>query len=210
MLDYGRIEGRDNADNPYNYGANDFVIAGTYGGVFEENILVGVTLKSIQQKIENESTDMSMGVDLGGVYKLSENLSIGAAVQNFTIVPIKFVEQGYSLPMNIKIGVGFKTSGYSFENPTVFVADFNKPSDNSANVGFGGEYWLSELFTVRAGYKMQLGGSSDLGGTVGLTAGCGLKYILQSGHSLEIDFAIVPYGSIGSSVRLSVLLKFGE
>jgi hypothetical protein len=208
MLDTGKIDGNDINDAPYSYdGEKDFVISGTYGKELQENVLLGISLKSVRQSIENESAS-GTGIDLGAIYKLSDNLLFGLAVQNLTFGQMKFVGDSYSLPRIIRAGMGFRTSGFSFENPLVLAVELDMPADNDPSVGGGGEYWLSDMFVVRAGYRMQLGGGGYLGGTTGLTLGCGFKYSLRSGESIIIDFAGVPYGDLGYTFRGSLMFKF--
>ena len=210
-LNSGTIEGRDAGDNVYNYSASDSAMAASIGTLLQDNVLVGASAKIISQNIDNESAS-GFGLDVGAVYMLSDGMTLGAAIQNFTLGPLKFVDETGTLPMNIRVGIGFKTAAFSFENPTVIVADLNTPSDNSPSVGFGGEYWMSEVFSVRAGYRMQMGGSNDIGSSgllpAGFTLGCGLKYVMLSGMSLGFDLAMVPYGGLGDTIRIALLIKF--
>jgi hypothetical protein len=203
-LNTGTIEGYDINNNPYNYSASDFAIGISIAKIIAyDQIFVGSTFKYISEQIES-CNGATFGIDIGGIYKLSYQLSLGAAIQN--IGPgIKFVSQEHSQPMNIKIGLGYKSPEY-LDHPYIVAIDLNKPIDNTFRLSFGGEYTLNPIFKIRAGYK--LGSFDDLDGLTGFTFGFGTNFVVGTGTGLFVDCAFAPYGNLGSTFRISVTLKF--
>ena len=72
------------------------------------------------------------------------------------------------------------------------------PIDDTPSLSVGGEYAIMGVFALRTGYKT----GSDLGAAAGLRAGCG--FILPR---IGLDYAFAPYGELGDSHRVSLLVK---
>lgn len=163
-----------------------------------EDLAVGLNLKHIQQRIEDESAT-GFGTDLGILYKPS-NLRLGLAVQNIG-TELKFIEEGYPLPLNIKAGIA-----YPFKN-LLFALDANKPMDNEMKFSLGIESHWFKILALRLGYKT--GPDHRLGivtkTPAGLTAGVGFNL-----KPLRFDLAYAPYGDLGDTYRVSLLARFGE
>ena len=75
------------------------------------------------------------------------------------------------------------------------------PNDQGAYPAVGTEYGLG-LMSLRAGYSGRLSGGG-LGGLAGFSAGLGISL-----KSLDLDYALAPYGDLGNAHRLSITLKF--
>ncbi|MDI6704536.1 MAG: PorV/PorQ family protein, partial [bacterium] len=95
-LDTGEMEKTTRADDLAGY----ITYARRLGG----KLSLGVNLKYIQQRIEEEKATC-YGADLGILYKPFK-LRLGLAVQNIG-TKLKFIEEGYSLPLNIKAGAAY-------------------------------------------------------------------------------------------------------
>ncbi|MEK6646826.1 MAG: PorV/PorQ family protein [Candidatus Firestonebacteria bacterium] len=209
-LNLGTIEGKDSNDNVISsFKAYDMYVGLSYSerievGLEEEGrLLVGGTVKVIQEKIE-ETTATGFGVDIGGLFWLSEELSVGMIVQNIG-TSMKYIEEKNSLPMNIKVGGAYRL----LEDKELLVSvDVSKPLDNKMIAGTGAEYklydksWGEMMIIFRGGYKYQIGGNDDIGLT-GVSGGLGFVYSL-----IEVDYAFVPYGRLGNSHRVALVVKF--
>jgi len=192
------IEGRDVNDvRTSNFSANDMAIGVTYGKSLSDVFMLGGSIKSISEKIDTE-TASTVGLDVGALYKASEDISLAAGVQNVGS-GLKFISEAGDLPMNVKVGGAYK----SIDKALTIAMDVNKPVDNKAKVNLGMEYWFKESVAVRGGYKYQMGGNDSIGGLTGLTAGAGLKV-----SQMQIDYAFMPFGDLGSAHRVSLLVKF--
>ena len=76
--------------------------------------------------------------------------------------------------------------------------EFNRNmSDKIANLNFGAEYWVRDIFAPRIGYKVL----ADIGG---LSTGLGFKWKI-----FQMDYAWTSSGALGSSHRMSLTAKFG-
>ena len=117
---------------------------------------------------------------------------------------IKFKSEGDPLPMNIKLGAGYKMP-VGDKSRLAAGLDLNMPRDNDMLISAGGEItrtFFSELTgAVRAGYKTV--SQEKLGGLSGLTAGAGINW-----KQFSLDFAWVPYGDLGDTYRYSMVVKF--
>ena len=211
-LNIGELEGRDVDDNiTNNFTAYDMFVGVTYSQRIEVEseeegrLLIGITVKSIQEKIE-EANAMGFGADAGLLFLADENWTIGAMVQNLG-TGIKFINERDNFPMNIKVGTSYKF----FEDKDLLLSvDLNKPVDNKMRLNIGGEYKLYDksmidgIIIFRGGYKYQLNGNDDVGGLGDLSAGMGFAF----GETLQLDYAFVPYGLLGFTHRVSLTIRF--
>ena len=158
-----------------------------------DNLSLGTNIKVIQESIYNEKA-MGYGADIGALYRL-ENFRFGLSVQNFG-TKITLYKESFPLPFNIKTGVSYML----FDKRLTIAADMNKPADNDINGRFGAEYWIAEMFALRAGYKTNVEKNTGSG----ISAGLGFKY-----KDSQIDYSYLPFGDLGDTHRLSLTLKFG-
>lgn len=194
-LDSGKIQGYNEDDKPTEpFSASDLAFGISYGQSINERLLVGITLKVIHERLEKESVTAYVG-DIGGVYKITKNVLLGAGVQN--IGPeVSFVKEKISMPIIFKLGCGVKL----LDKKLTLGLDIDKPIDYDLKVNFGAEYWLMRIISFRAGYQIK---RNDYDGLANISAGLGFKYSL-----VAIDYAFVPYGNLGITHRVSLSLKF--
>lgn len=190
------LEGYDANENPTgNFKASDLAISLAGGRKINDKLSLGCNLKFISQTIDTEKAS-GFGIDLGGLYKVNDKLKLGLAVQNLG-TKIKFVSEADPLPLNIKIGAGYKL------NNLILGLDVNYPTDNKINFAVGAEY-ASKLGNIslplRVGYNTKV--TSDLGSLAGLGAGLGIGV-----NKFAFDFAWVPYGDLGQTYRLALKVK---
>ncbi len=200
-LGIGSIDKRDEiGDKQGSFNPYDLCIALGYGKRYE-NLDLGMNLKLIQQDIGDESAK-GIAIDLGIVKRLfGTPLSLGLAVQN--IGPkIKFVEEGYSLPLNIKLGASYRL--LSARNLTLAL-DLNAPVDNRPSIHMGGDYLYNLLgdfrLALRCGYKTTT--IYDLESLSGLSLGFGCIF-----KDYGLDYAWVPYSDLGDTHRISISGRF--
>ncbi|MBN1621878.1 MAG: PorV/PorQ family protein [Endomicrobiales bacterium] len=197
-VSYGSIDGMDASGN-----ATGFFVSSDYALILsyareEYSIPLGVNLKYISSKIEDE-TASAFAIDIGGMYKLMEDrLSCGLVLQNIG-TKMKYISEEDPLPFNIKMG-----GSYNIRENWIGVLDINMPRDNDINFGLGSEYVYeinSELdASGRIGYNTR---NKDTGGTNGLSLGVGVVY-----NTYGIDYAFAPFGDLGSTHRISLSVSF--
>ncbi|MFH1784635.1 MAG: PorV/PorQ family protein [bacterium] len=189
--------------------AYDGAFALSYARKISSVLHMGMNIKLIQQKIEEETAE-GFAIDIGQVYSLPmTGLSFGLAVQN--IGPdMKFVQDPFKLPLTVVGGVGYSMLGVI----TVGVDVKHLVVDEKTSISFGTEYSPVGVLSLRAGYLARIlktgndtgdiaGIESDLGGLTGLGAGMGFRL-----GPASVDYAFVPYGDLGNTHRISFLAKF--
>ncbi|PIV56245.1 hypothetical protein COY52_09405 [Candidatus Desantisbacteria bacterium CG_4_10_14_0_8_um_filter_48_22] len=179
--------------------ANDLAIVVSYAKMLSERLNLGGTVKIINQQLDDKSA-FGIAADLGMQYKLNkEGLILGLALQNMGC-EAPFITEASSLPMNLKAGIANKSA----DSKLTLSADLNYSIlDSIWAVGAGIEYWVHPVFAIRAGYKYNSAINNTLGALAGLTCGVGFKIGI-----LGIDYALVPYGDLGYTHRISLIAKF--
>ncbi|MBI4802620.1 MAG: PorV/PorQ family protein [Elusimicrobia bacterium] len=194
-LGMSEMTGFDASGNPApDYGAHDLAVAISYGRKVKPGVLVGGNIKSIRQKIENESA-AGFGADIGGLYVLDKT-SVGIAIRNMG-TSMGFHEKS-ALPLLITLG-----ASHRLRPDLLLCSDLNLPFDYHASLHLGGEYLYREAVTFRAGLRTT--NISALGLVSALSVGVGLKI-----KSVNFDYALLPYGNLGTAHRISISNKFGQ
>lgn len=174
---------------------------------------LGATGKLIHQTIGGYKAS-AFAVDLGALHKLqSMPLSLGAALAHAG-TKIRFVDQAHPLPAVLRLGAAY---GLSKEFPHVLAAQLDLPRDSGAVLRVGGEYNGFGPMALRMGYRTRSGAEraasvgSQLGSTAsglthfyGMTLGVGVRTPVG-----EFDYALAPYGELGSAHRLAYMHRFG-
>ncbi len=186
-----------------NIGVSDTAIALTYahkvtldrekGRTFH----LGVNVKYIGETL-HESQAVVFALDAGVLYKLSgEKFNIGFSMQNLG-TELNHSSAGYPLPLNYRLGFSSRLLG----DDLLVALDFNLPNDNRISMNVGCEYRISNLFALRAGYKIKPA-QYDL--DEGLR--CGMGFISDI---VDVDYAYTPYGFLGEAHRFSLSYRFGN
>ena len=189
-----------------NFSAYDFATTLTYSRMVGQKTGLGLNLKFIQQKIEDERA-FGVAVDLGTQLKVkSEKVKVGFVIQNLG-PKMRFIKESYSLPLTLSGG-----AGYDFGGVTLALDFKHQVIDSKTALSLGTEYWPLNIIALRAGYLIRLldkaYGSDSLedkgmGEFNGLGAGLGLRI---SGY--QLDYSLVPYGDLGQTHRISFSAKF--
>ncbi len=185
-VDMGDFDGRDEAGNPtgtFTASALNYQLG--YANRLGEKLSWGVSVGGIQDTIADDSKS-TYAANLGLIYKFSESLSLGLAVQN-----IGGQLGGDPLPFVAKIGMA-----YTWQS-LLLALDIAKPTDNDLYYGAGIEWWIMDGIALRAGYKT----NQDIG--EGLTAGLGFNK-----GKIRFDYAYVPYGELGNTHRVLLGMSF--
>ncbi|OGR41909.1 MAG: hypothetical protein A2X35_11410 [Elusimicrobia bacterium GWA2_61_42] len=206
----GDLEGRDdNAAPTGNFTARDLAF-GLSRGLTLGPLAAGVTGKVISQRIKS-SGSTSFAADLGLLYRFEGTpYSLGAALLNFG-TKVKFEEESFPLPLKLKVG-----AAAAFTSRLLLAVDGEFPDYGPAAARLGAEYRGVEGIALRFGYRTASSSQRDailgrdFGDAVsgvdamyGFFAGVGFEY---SGFNL--DYALLPYGDLGSAHRFSLGLKF--
>lgn len=206
----GELEGRDALANPTgNFTARDLAL-GLSRGFAVGPLMAGATGKLISQRIKSSGAT-SFAADLGLLYRFKGTpYSLGAALTNFG-TRVKFDQESFPLPLMFKAG-----GAAAFTNRLLLALDVELPGYGPAAARLGAEYRGLEGIALRLGYRTSSSGQRDallgrgFGDTVsgvaalyGFFAGVGFEYA-----GFKIDYALLPYGDLGSAHRFSVGAKF--
>ena len=198
-MDYGTIDrytAGDEKDGSFDAGS----LAGSFsvGRKVNEKLSLGMNLKFIQESIESEKAS-TFGGDLGVLLQQGQT--------NFSFVlqhlgaGLTFVDEKGSLPQTIRAGV----SRNLLDKTLLAAFEISKPNDNDATLHGGVEYSVNPLLMLRGGYQMTPGNTLDVAGLTGVTAGLGVNF-----SKFSIDYGFVPFGDLGSTHRISFLIKFNQ
>jgi len=158
---------------------------------------LGLNMKCIHMPMDDEKAT-AYGVDMGALWQISRGLRLGLNVQNIGS-DVKFIEKGYSLPLNIKAGIGYSLGGMNL------AVDVNKTRGTETNIHAGCEYLLAQTLALRAGIKSEIASDThgkENGLTTGVTAGIGLRL-----GGIQLDYAYIPYGDLDITHRISLSVK---
>jgi len=176
-----------NPDGNGSFKTGGMVLTAGYGREINNQIQVGVSAKYINQKLDDK-TGTGIGVDIGSLYQTQiDGLVVGVVVQNIGISKITFIEKEEKLPLIIKAGAGYRIKN------TLMGIDISKPNDNSVQFNLGGQYQITPIIDIRAGYDS----------SVGITAGFGISH-----QNLTLDGSYLLTDEVGSTFRLSASKKF--
>ncbi|MEW6618396.1 MAG: PorV/PorQ family protein [bacterium] len=199
LLDSGSIDRTiDQNGKIGDYDAKDIALTLSYAKKLQDNCNLGVSLKYIQMKIDNEKST-GIALDIGCLYKPTiENLTFGANIQNLGPKLKAFISEKDALPLNIKVGGAYKL----LDKALTLSLDVNFPSDNDTNFNLGAEYWFKEMAALRAGYKTL---TKDELKSSDLTFGAGFRL---PGTGIGLDYAYCDYGDLDNTHRVSLVTKF--
>lgn len=211
----GQIEVTSSVTNPptiESYAAVSQGFAGlSFSYAFVPNFIIGISGKYIFQNLAGTSLNGGTA-DAGILYLISEYLRIGISGQNL-VTSMQATGTGGTadvLPVNVKAGI----SVCPLKELTIAL-DAEKPLDNDLKIHAGVEYVFKEIFAVRAGYNQAeattaSGGVSDMAGIsmgIGIKSGVG-EYADEDALKMDVDYAYVPYGGLGTTHRLSLIMRF--
>ncbi len=198
FLSFGELQGRDREGNettifrPY-----DLALILSYARGFGNSLAFGVNAKFLREQIADE-TGTGVAFDLGGLYSFPEiPLSLGFNAQH--VGPrVKYIEEAFGLPFTFRLGAAYRL----WDDAFILTTDIIRPSDNDIAIGIGAGYTIGNVLQLRTGYKYKIGGN-DLGAISGLTGGFGLTLL-----RFQIDYALVPFGVLGLTHRVSLVANF--
>lgn len=160
---------------------------------------VGLAAKYIKSKILDSANTYAADIGLLSPAFLNERMKLALTVSNLG-GKIKYEEQSEDLPMVIKVG-----SSFQIRPRWIAGLDVGVPKSNKAFVAVGTAYGikLSDAWglALRTGYNSRTSG--DVSGFTGISFGLGIAY-----QKMKIDYALVPFGDLGMTHRISLGFDF--
>ena len=167
-----------------------------FGQVLSEQWSAGLTGKWIHAKIDDVSAN-AYATDLGALYRPLSNLTFGAVAANIG-TKLTFLNEGDPLPMALRVA-----SAYQPTRQWNVLAEGAYQKTGLVTGRLGLEWWPMGSVVLRAGYRTDT--TRKVSPMAGLTTGVGIQVW---GH--ELAYAWLPYGELGSTQYLSMVLRFGE
>ncbi len=184
------IDGRDSdGQHTEMYSANEDALYIGFAQNMTSRIHLGVTLKILQQQLPTGSSTLQgsgVGFDLGCLYQLSPEISIGLAIQNIK-TSYQWSNQTFSnrehvykdqFPTDVRLGVNYLWKTWQFIGDAG-ISIFEKKTINQ-EFRFGIEYIYNENLFTRVGFQ----GKNP-------TMGIGYQYSSIGDNDSSINYALV-------------------
>ena len=197
-LGSGQIAGTTDNDMPTgNFSSHYAAYNLSYGQAFlNDKLGLGVTGKLINAALQDVSAN-AYAADFGSFYRPSDNLTLAATLMNVG-TKLTFINEGDPLPLAFHIG-----GAYQANADWKLVLEGEYPKTGLASAHMGVEWTPLSMIAVRAGYRTDT--LNGLSAVAGLSTGLGLKVWGQ-----ELDYAWVPYGDLGDTNYISLVMHFGS
>ncbi len=210
------------------FSVSDLAVGVSYARKLTDRLSVGGTAKFINETIWRE-TASTFGFDIGSQFDTGIlGIKLGMAITNFSTkfkfdgpdlnidvdtdpnyegnpdTEARLNTQEWSLPLVFRMGILVDILGPNSEiikNPNhriSFSFDANDPLDHYLRFNTGLEYVYNELLAFRMGYHLNYDETT-------FSAGIGLNLDINS-MPLNIDYAIVNYGTLGFINQVSIQL----
>jgi len=197
-LHMGEMTGRDvNGRRTPDFSSRDLSLGVAYGTEFLQGHSIGFKLKYISEQIA-QYQENTIALDIGSLNETPvENLTFGIKIEN--IGPsVKFIKVNEPLPAKLWAGLG-----YRIIDNLILAMDSGFSSSEPTDVRFGIEYNMSDLGSLRAGFKNNSFSKTGLTENGMFSFGFGIIK-----ESYNIDYAYVPFGLLGNTHRVSITMKF--
>lgn len=174
----------------------DYSITTGFAFDFAENYSAGILLRYSSQNIDTFSGS-NITSDIGFMYKAmfgESYLRLGATFCNLGS-DLKMDEVGFEAPKTLKVGISDKIPIFNWDFLVAAQAIIQQDYESIYNLGF--EYWIYNIFAIRAGYKT--------GAFEHPTFGLGVKYA-----GFEVDYSFIKYEELGNTHRFSLIYSWGS
>jgi outer membrane protein OmpA-like peptidoglycan-associated protein len=186
--------------------ASDLALSLGFGQSFGRNAAFGLGGKYLSSKLMDASAT-GFGIDAGVLlYTADRAFTFGLSVQNVGQVSSYDAHNAKEkLPAVYRAGGAWRWKPGQPTRLTVG-AEAEKPLDGDPIYHTGAEFWLGVkdvAVAFRGGYKVDKLDDA-LGDLVGASFGTGVKF-----SSVQFDYALVPFGILGNTHRVSMTYRFG-
>ncbi len=158
------------------------------GGAF------GVSAKYVKSTIVDSASTLAFGASFLSRYYYDRRLRVAASIDNL-LGKLTFDQQADPLPVTGRLGTQIR-----LQQGLVLGVDAVLAQDAPPALAVGSEYDLGTI-QLRAGVNSATIG--QVGGLTAVSGGIGFKH-----NGWAFDYALVPFGSLGPSHRMSVSVKY--
>ncbi len=159
----------------------------------------GMSLKYVRSKIIDTASTVAVDLGILSPAYFNKKLSLALTVANIG-GKLKYDAVKEDLPLAIRLG-----SVYHISDRWLAALDLALPDDNSPYAALGTEYLhpVSETLSIAGRFGINTRTMGDINGITGFNFGLG--FILPK---WSFDYALVPFGGVATTHRLSVSAKF--
>lgn len=220
-LDYGSIPeaittsptGRLDTRTGNTFGGSDLAFGIGFAKQFTDKLSIGVNARYVREDLFVYSSDL-WSFDVGSYYNTGwKGIKIAMSAQNFS-TPARWLydkeetQQTYDLPLVFRIGLSIDMFGgqdlFFGGDPKVQKLTVNMDAihsnDYAERLHAGLEYLLLDIFSLRAGYKVNYEEGN-------LSLGAGVKYDVGP-LNLRFDYTYVNYDFLQSPHRFTLIMGF--
>ena len=178
-------------------------------GFFNQKLQIGGTAKYISEKLDTDRYD-NVGFDVGAKLRLVNWLGLGGALVN--------IGDKEEMPRGLRLGADLNTRYFTVSG------EYMKYRDDKARYGVGLEVHIPEdmlqvaRFDLRVGYYTRENtGTNDKDSWVGqlgleetskVSFGFGIYSSELFGYGASIDYAVTPFGALGTSQQIALSVQF--
>jgi hypothetical protein len=178
-------------------------------GCFDQKLQIGGTAKYISEKLDTDHYD-TVGFDVGAKLRLVNWLGLGGALVN--------IGDKEEMPRGLRLGADLNTRYFTLSG------EYMKYRDDKARYGVGLEIHIPEdllqvaRFDLRVGYytrentgtneKDSWVGDLGLAETSKVSFGFGIYSSELFGYGASIDYAVTPFGALGTSQQIAPAIQF--
>jgi hypothetical protein len=167
------------------FGAGDFMGTFSYGRKMTKDLYSGLQLRYTSKQID-DATGSSFDLDMGSIYRVNQNLKLGATYRNLLGTGFAYNTTDTSVshtPGYLAVGAAWELVDKSL----TFAADYSFSQINRLQLG--AEYWINQSLAARGGWNQ---------GTPSL--GLGLRY-----GNFQVDYAMLFNDeALGNSAFISI------
>ncbi|MBI5202468.1 MAG: PorV/PorQ family protein [Elusimicrobia bacterium] len=202
--------------------ADDLSLSGAYAWSWR-GLSVGGAFKHVRSRLA-DTTARGAAYDAGVLVRFQHGLNAGFSVQNLGR-GLRYDQESFPLPRMSRGGLSWKGRFLWPGSSAGFTVEGDFPNDRNPFVSGGGELRFHPMMALRVGYR----GSQD--DDLKFSWGAGFRVPLRREAfarateptwearydresslpaELDIDYAFVKLGDLGTSHRISMLLRFGK
>jgi len=191
MMDMPRRDGSGNFINYEGYADNAIMLS---YGMEVGTVMVGATAKVLHQNVMDQTTETGFGLDVGGLFNLTDNVSAGLMIRD-----VGSNYNGQTVPVDYRIGTAVKAldGGLTFGLDVVKVQDID-----NFDIHLGAEYGMEVHPGYHAFFRSGVQSVEDKAFTAGL--GIRVPYI-------QFDYSYVSErdeDALGDNHRVSITARF--
>jgi hypothetical protein len=181
------------------FDAGDILMGITYSRSLTDKFSTGVGMNWVHSTLATYSASAAT-FDFGTLYDTGfRSFRIGMAIQNIGS-DMTFVESPVKVPTIFRVGMSVRLIDRARQR-LLAAGEFSHPPDNNERANFGGEYSISDLVFLRAGFFYRFDAER-------FSSGFGVRVPSVGAKETRIDYAYTEMRDLPSVHRVSAEFRF--